>query len=48
MTYQRGPVDALFQGTDVGRQRFWQHRYDPVGEVDAVAALIGFAVELTA
>ena len=39
MTGQRRPVLARLQRTDIGRQFLRQHRHDPVGEIDAVAAL---------
>jgi len=48
MADQRRPLDILLQRTDVGRKRFRQHRHDPVGKIDTVAALIGFAIELAA
>ena len=34
-----------FQGAEIGRQPFRQHRCDPVGEVDGDAAQLGIAVD---
>ena len=42
----RGAVFALAERTDVGAQDLRQHRHDAVGEVDRVAALACFSVDL--
>ena len=45
MRCDAGAVLARFQGAQIVRERLWQHRHDPVGEVDRIAAMHRFAVE---
>ena len=36
------------QGTNIGAEYFGQHRHDPVGKIDRIAALAGLAVKRAA
>ena len=42
---ETGAVDRRLQRAKIVRQRLRQHRHDPVGEIDRVAAAQGFTVE---
>ena len=48
MARQCRPHLPLLQRANVRRQFFGQHRYDSIGEINAVAARLGLAVELGA